>query len=341
VQCADGLTMKNTEQPAFTFTVALTTATHQMAQEFYQHHAQPQKAKQVYLNTLSVQAVRFYLKCLGVETDWEQSQSCDPILQVLIDTADLWVKDRGRLECRPVLPGSSDCTVPMAVWSDRIGYIIVQLSAELTEATLLGFLPALNSETILLSDLHPLDQFPQFLNQVEPEKAVCESLSNWLTQLIDIGQKTVDTGWQTIESIAQSLQAEPETALRPAYSFRLPPAIALTDSSDGVKRGKILSLTDLSLANAPESQLLLLVGITASANPSEFQITVELLPIGAPPALPRSLYLMILDTAGQVVLQADGSDSEGLEFQFIAESQERFKVQIQWQDICIEEAFEI
>jgi hypothetical protein len=50
---------------------------------------------------------------------------------------------------------------------------------------------------------------------------------------------------------------------------------------------------------------------------------------------------MILDAADQVVLQADGSDSEGLEFQFIAESQKGFKVQIQWQDICIKEALEI
>jgi Protein of unknown function (DUF1822) len=167
--------MKNIERSDSTFTVTLTTANHQMAQEFYQHHAQPQKAKQVYLNTLSVQAVHFYLECLGVKTDWEQSQSCDPILQVLIDTADLWVKDRGRLECRPVLPDSSDCMVPMTVWGDRIAYIIVQLNAELTEATLLGFLPAVHSETIPLSDLHPLDQFPQFLSQVEPEKAVRES----------------------------------------------------------------------------------------------------------------------------------------------------------------------
>jgi len=162
-----------------------------------------------------------------------------------------------------------------------------------------------------------------------------------LTQLVDTGRKTIDTGWKTIESITQSLQAEPDAALRPAYGFRLPAAIATTNSSEpGMKRGKTLSL-----AGASEDQLLLLVGITPSANTSanahEFQITVELLPIGRQQVLPRSLYLMILDAVDQVVLQADGSDSEGLEFQFLAEAQERFKVQIQCQDICIEEAFEI
>ncbi|NJR64542.1 MAG: DUF1822 family protein [Leptolyngbyaceae cyanobacterium CRU_2_3] len=346
--------MDNTQQPAC-FTVPLTTDAHRCAQAFYQHHAQPQKAKQIYLNTLSVHAVYIYLSCLGIETDWQQSQSWNPTLQVLADTADLWVNQRGRLECRPVLPEMQDCSIPVEVWADRIGYMMVQLNAELTEATLLGFVPTVESETVLLKDLHSLSEFPQFLSQVtlspvQPSPAESGAippvpivLRQWLTQWIDIG-------WQTLESIQQSLQVDPEQVdpeqVDPefAYSFRQAPSHTIDTSEsavNGIKQGKILSLQ-----NIPEGRLLLLVGIVPSVNLSEFQIpefqiTVELLPTRGQRYLPRSLQLITLDATGQVVLQADGSNSEGLEFQFSGAAGERFTLQICWQDIQIEEVFEI
>ncbi|HEY9623691.1 MAG TPA: DUF1822 family protein [Crinalium sp.] len=317
-------------QHPFTFTVPLTLETHQTAQEFYRHHAQPQKAKQVYLNTLSVQAVQVYLTCLGIETNLQQSQSWNPLLQSLADTADLWVSDRGRLECRPVLPNEHACSVPMEVWGDRMGYVMVQLNAELTEATLLGFLPAVETETVALTELRSLDDFPAFLSQLAHIESVCEPivLHRWLTQL-------VDTGWETLERLRQSLQGESELA----YSFRQASSSALEAVDipvEGIKRGKLLSLQD-----APDELLVLLVCIHPSVNTSEFQITVELLPTHDQHYLPRSLQLLILDEANQVVLQADGSNSEGLEFQFAGDLGERFTVRVQWQNGQIEEAFEI
>lgn len=341
--------MNNT--PPATFPVYLTNEVHRLAQDFYQYHAHPQKAKQVYLNTLSVYAVQVYLTCLGIETDWEQSQSWDPTLQVLADTADLWIKDCGRLECRPVLPGMQECPVPIEVWSDRIGYALVQLDAELTEATLLGFVAAITSETLSIEQLQPMSEFPQFLHQIkwnsesqsssiplfdsvhEPEHSNQPiTLNRWL-------QQWMDTGWETLETIRQTLSPQLELA----HQFRqsLSAAIAvLENSGDGLKRGKILP----GDATGAEP-LILLVGIMPMANESEFQITVEVLPISGNQSgdryLPRSLQLIILDATEQVVLQADGSHSEGLEFQFSGEIGEQFTVQIHGLNRSFEEVFEI
>lgn len=325
--------MKNTQPDLFT--VPLTDEIHRLAQDFYEYHDQPQKAKQVYLNTLSIKAVHFYLSCLGIETDLSQSQSWNPTLQVLADTADLWVTGRGRLECRPVLPTMQECPVPVEVWSDRIGYIPVQLNAELTEATLLGFVPTVDSETLSLQKLHPLSEFPQFLSQITLKETTEQVTSEQPTRLSQWFTQTVVAGWETLEDLRHYFQATPGLI----YSFRqrVGAEIDIADPSTGERKwGKRLLLNQ-----SPEEQVLLVVSITPSLAPDEFQITVELLPVGSSAYLSRSLQLLLLDDAGQVVLQADGSQSEGLEFQFSGESNEQFTVKIQWQDQSIAERFVI
>lgn len=53
--------------------------------------------------------------------------------------ADLVVKGRGKLECRPVLPGATVCQLPLEARDDRIGYVVVQVDKRAREATLLGY----------------------------------------------------------------------------------------------------------------------------------------------------------------------------------------------------------
>ncbi|WP_414582277.1 DUF1822 family protein [Scytonema sp. PCC 10023] len=89
--------MSYTIEP-LTFTVTLTLSAHSKAKQFARHQSNPQKAKQVYNNTLAVSAVNFYLQCLGFETDLEKSDSWNPAMQSLMDVADLEVKALGKLE---------------------------------------------------------------------------------------------------------------------------------------------------------------------------------------------------------------------------------------------------
>ena len=214
-----------------TFRVPLTDAFHQAAQGFYQHHTDRQKGKQVYLNTLSVQVVQFYLSCLGVTTYLEKSDSWHPVSQSLADTADLWVDNLGQLECRPVLPELASLDVPLEVWCDRIGYIFVQFDPILKEATILGFLPRVEEETISLDQLQGLDALPEFLEGLRRDAAIAlparVTLRNWLTQ-------TIETGWQTLDVILAAGQNDP------AFSFRVPLTQTkwLKPLATGIKQGK-------------------------------------------------------------------------------------------------------
>ncbi|NJP10084.1 MAG: DUF1822 family protein [Leptolyngbyaceae cyanobacterium RU_5_1] len=316
----------NSPTDMFPFTVPLTAANHQTAEGFYLQHSDPEKAKQIYLNTLSVLAVNFYLTCLGIRTSVEHSQSWNPALQVLVDTADLWVEQVGRIECRAVLADANVCVIPAQVWSDRMGYIVVQFNRDLTEATLLGFVRRVETERLPLETLQPIDQFPEYLHSlatIAPAATLpaVTVLRHWL-------QNQVAAGWQALGTLLEWQE-------QPALSFRAPTTFQLPEqTTSGVKHGRFLAI------GTPKVQVLFLIEITPRTA-SEYQIKIELYPAGADAYLPRSLQLAVLDEAGKTVLQAENSNSKGLEFQFAGEPEERFSVKISLQEDCMIEAFEI
>lgn len=314
------------------FTVPMTATNHCIASEFYQQHSDARKATQVYLNTLSVQAVNFYLTCLGIRTSLEKSQSWNPALQVLIDTADLWINDLGYLECRPMLTDATVCFVPSQVWScsstesssERIGYVVVRLNLDLTEADLLGFVPSVETENLFIEKLQSIDELPNYLNQLASSQSAPTRLSDWFDTI-------TQTSWKTLEMLMGELQGQL------ALSFRTPTSSVQGFEHFGVsvRRGKLLAIGD-----APEAQVLLLIEVTPKTA-SEYQINLELCPVGKAVYLPESLHASVMDEAGKTVLQAESSDSEGLEFQFSGERGEQFSVKISLQDCDKIESFEI
>ncbi len=171
----------------FNFTVSLALAAHSLAEKFRHHQANLQKAKQVYLNTLAVYAVNYYLECMGFETDLSASYSWNPVMQTLMDVADLEVKDYGRIECRVVLPNSHICQIPPEVWSDRIAYVIVQLDESLREATLLGFVEKVEVQELPLSELRSLEDF---LKKMELLGKNPVNLSQWFARIFDDSWRT-------------------------------------------------------------------------------------------------------------------------------------------------------
>jgi hypothetical protein len=181
----------NTIHHLSTFQVPLTKLAHQSAQHFYHQHSEPQKAKQVYLNTLAVYAVNYYLQCFGIETDLEASDSYNPILQTLANVGDLVVKNKGKIECRSVLPNSQTCWIPAEVRAERIGYIAVQFNATLTEANLLGFVPQVTNEELPLSQLQSLEDLLEHLT--------CSQFLSSTTHLLQWVDNIFAAGWQSLE----------------------------------------------------------------------------------------------------------------------------------------------
>jgi Protein of unknown function (DUF1822) len=186
--------MMHFAEESLTFTMPLTLKAHQIANQFRQQQVNTQKGKQVYLNTLAVQVVSDYLNWFAIKTDLEASDSWNPVIQSLADTADLIVQGKGKVECRPVLPGEEFCQVPLEVLSNRIGYVVVQFNRELSEATLLGFVPAVTTPEIPLSQLRSLDELLEHLDSVSPSpERTLVQLSQWLQNLFAAGWQSIDT----------------------------------------------------------------------------------------------------------------------------------------------------
>ncbi|HEY9631772.1 MAG TPA: DUF1822 family protein [Coleofasciculaceae cyanobacterium] len=303
--------MMNPTKDVLTFTVSLTLIAHQIAQQFHERQSNPQKAKQVYLNTLAVYAVNYYLNCLGIETEIEASDSWNPVMQTLANTADLAVKDLGKLECRPLLPHSKVCDVPPEVLEERIGYVVVRLDQSLTEATLLGFVPTVTTEELPLNQLKSLEDLLEHLSQPHPQ-SVKEpiQLRQWLQNLFS-------KGWETMEALLEPPQAEL------GFSFRNP---------TGVQRGKLLDLERVG------EKVALFVGLKP-ATQSEMDISIEVYPTGGQIYLPQDLQLMVLDDEGKAVMQAQARSTKTIQLKFSGELGESFGVKIALGDVSITEAF--
>jgi len=106
--------------------------------------------KRVYLNTLAVYAVHFFLERNGIETDLEESDCWYPNLATPFDVADLLLPEIGSVECRPVmLDRASEIKLPELEWSDRIGYIAVGFGEVLDRARLLCYFPAFKPDAFI------------------------------------------------------------------------------------------------------------------------------------------------------------------------------------------------
>ncbi|MFB2970201.1 DUF1822 family protein [Aerosakkonema sp. BLCC-F183] len=295
------------------FTVPLGLAAHAKAQQFKQSFSDPTKAKQIYLNTLAVYAVKVYLEYREFETNWEGSDSCDRTSQTFLDVADLVVLDCGKLECRPVLPGAEFVTIPEEVWLERIGYVAVQFNESLREAKILGFVESVTTREIPLDRLRDIAELPEYIGQFRQLRSKPVNLSQWL-------QNIFDAGWQTLEELFELTQTK-----EVAFNFR-------QLSTNDIKRAKLLRLEQSG------QQVALLVGLIASEE-SEIDISVEVYPLGTNTRLPSDLQLILFDETGRSVMQAEAGGSESLEFQFSGEPGESFGVKVAVGDFSITETF--
>lgn len=314
----------NTNIDPFTVTIPLTLSAHTQADRFRCQQSNRDRAKQVYLNALAVYATNYYLQCLGFETDWLESDSWHPTMQALMDVADLIVRHCGKLECRPILPGAKFLSVPAEVWSDRIGYVAVQFDESLRTATLLGYIDRVGESNLALEQLRSLDTLPGYLNQLREPVPVRETvnLSQWLENIFA-------TGWQAVEDLFAAPQ--------PALNFRGGDRASgerFEQSDLAVSRSKIL---DLKPAGEPVT---LAIGLVPSSD-REKEIWVRLSPSGSQTHLPPNLELMVLDEAGEVVMQAQARSTESILLKFSGETGEHFSLKIALDDISLSEAFVI
>ncbi len=295
----------------------ITLSDKRAAKAFADQQVTPEKKQQVYLNVLAVKTVSNYLHCLGIANSPEAGDSWDMVMQTLADTADLEVDNWGTLECRPVLPHAQVCIVPEEVWEECQGYVAVQFNHELpekiTQGTFIGFLEKVTATEV------PLEQF-------QPMEVILEKLPTF-NQLTHWFKQVFGEGWHSWESLLTLEQKELAFAFRSPLTQEMP-------KKDQVKRGKFIEFS-------PQGERIsLLVGIE-SIDEQEMDISVEIFPRGTKKTLPQKLQMLILDDAGDSVMNAEARSTERLEFKFSGEVGEQFAVRLVLGDSIITEHFVI
>lgn len=282
----------------------------QWAHEFAQEQLIPEKASQVYLNTLAVLGVDDCLQMLGIETHREASDSWNPVMRYCGDLADLEVANLGKLECRAVREGDTVCPIPLEVWCDRIGYAIVELAEGDRQATILGFVPQVTDETLHLDQLQPLEALLDHLFHLRSASAPVNpfvpviQLGEWLTGIIT-------PGWQAVEELLS-----PDLVL--GFNFRS------AQSPLTLRQGKPIDVGDLSLILVVEVQAAVdeSVDIRLQLYPSAEQSTLE----------PGVEFVLLGDRQNPLLTALSRSQDRGLQLQFSAEPQEIVTIQVKYSD---------
>jgi hypothetical protein len=293
-----------------TFSVPLSFEAHKLAERFRSQQVGSQKAKQVYLNTLAVYAVDFYLRCLGVATDLDKSDSHDPLYVRFADVADLWVDSIGKLECRPVLPDSTVITVPAEARDDRVGSVAVQLERSLKQATILGFTPDIVAE-LPLSQLKSLERFPDFLSQLQQRVVI--NVRQWFDHIF-VG------GWQAIETLLGNDQLIFATRAGARFQENLSQSSALE-----ARAWKVIELEQPD-RNIPI--VLLLTIKPCSGDEDLVEIVIRACPGEESPYLPEDLQLSIRDSSTEVCSAQARNEDNWLQLGFQGQPMEAFSIKV-------------
>jgi hypothetical protein len=300
------------------------------AEEFRRYQSQPDKAKQVYLNTLAVWIVNLYLNTKGWITNLANSHSQNPILQTLLDAADLEILGYGKLECRVVLPNATYVEIPLEARSSRIACVAVGLNESLSQAKLLGFTSTLNHDRLALDKLNSIDKLTDFLRKQQQHISSHQpvALSQWWRGIFALD-------WQPLELLfPQGLTWETRnaTALSQQVTRSLSPEIS---------RVKILKFDqedcDLDIALIIE----LFSPVHYDAN---IDVLVKICSLDKSQFLPVGLNSFIVDDTQNTIMQArcrDQEQTEIIEFQFSGSPGENFSIQISWNNCLKVENFVI
>jgi hypothetical protein len=328
------MTYNTNEIEDFALSLPITQTARRTAQQFAHEQPTPQKAEQVRLNTLAVCAVNDYLQMMGIRTDLSSSDSWNPVMRLCTDVADLEVTGVGRIECRPLRRHQQTCHIPPDVWLDRIGYMAVQIDESSLEATVLGFTQTADIEELPISQLQPIEDLIDRIDQLKRPIATAVSavaqrtkvnLSQWLENIFD-------TGWQTVETLLNP--SEPDLA----FSFRSADSAVLTEFEQpdvGVRRAKLIDL-GMQLSSNPIALIVEVIPESEQRN----TILLQVHPTGNQTYLPPLLQLTVLDEFGSSFLEAQARSADDyIQLQFNGQPGEQFSVKVALGDTSIMEDF--
>lgn len=322
--------MNNTSTPYIE--VPLTTEAHEIALRFAAEQLTVARGKKIYLNTLAVYAVHYYLEWSEIETDLNSGDSWHPALHCLFDTADLVVPKVGKLECRIIEPGEIEIDLPSEVVQNRAGYIVVQFNEYFNQVQLVGFIKAsalANPDHIVIAALEPIDSLVSYLrNYLIPKESelsfppTAVRLTQWLSNIFE-------DGWQAMSSLL---------ATNMAFHTRNTDLILVNESISqeaGVSGGKLIDL-GIEIYQHPVALVLRFTPVSAQ----EVNVLVQVLPSRGQRILPENLRLTVSDEVGANSRDAFARKTDNwIRLEFDGEPGERFSVEVALGEASVTEYF--
>ncbi|HIK06066.1 MAG TPA: DUF1822 family protein [Trichormus sp. M33_DOE_039] len=358
-------------------TIAIAAADRQQAYQFAEQQPTLERSQQVYRNTLAVLVIQHFLQLLGIETDLAASHCWNPLEQQLENIADLYIPSlQGFLECRSLYGSDRKCHIPPEVWSERLGYVIIQLDEPYQEAQVLGFVEAVSVSELPLSYLQPLNVLLECLtSQVQPEPMV--QLSHWL-------KRTFEYDWQPPKELVKIMKAsinrcaelDPQRSDVPIRQqveqlYRrqstqkvhnvpgnLNPQEALvnliqTTEDDEIRWQSaellweldpknpacpVISAKDLGIYLLGHA-VVLIIGILPKSD-GRMLILLRLYPPEQQPHMPAGLKLVGLDETGKSFFEVESRPQDDyIQFKFTADRGDRFSVRVVLDDVSFTEDF--
>ncbi|MBD2196070.1 MULTISPECIES: DUF1822 family protein [Calothrix] len=366
--------MINTAERFPQIAIAITATDRIQAYKFAQQQLTEERSQQVYRNTLAVLVMRRYLQLLGIDSDLELSHSWNPLERLIENIADLYIPSlEGFLECRCLRQRDRKCHIPQEVWTERIGYAIVQLDEPYQEGHILGFVESISVTELPRSYFQSLDLLLERLT-LEPAAEPIVKLTQWL-------QHKFESDWQPaptllsnfrsmktlIEQPQQQLQNRGNDVIRQRVEqlyrgsycdLYLTPQEALvkliqTTEDDEIRwqaaellweiepkhpSCPVINAKDLGIYLLGYS-IVLMVGILPKLD-SKMLILLRVYPLEKSSHLPSGLKLMGLDENGRPFFSIESRQKDDyIQFKFTADAGDRFRALVVLNDASFSEDF--
>lgn len=298
------------------FTIPISGEMINIADKLSQEKRNEQKTREVYLNTLALLVVEFFCQCMEIETEFSKSYGLDNVVLSLMNTASIFIKDKGLLECRPVLPKEEFCEIPPEILSERIGYMVVEIDEIDRQARILGFVESVRNEKLPLTKLSSLQDFLVYLQKLQKvESQINESivkLSKWFEGLLD-------SGWQSELAIARDI---PNLL---AVTKDISP-VNVTDKEE-VGGARIIHLMHLS-------EPVLLILRQTRLSPDEIEIILRLYPASESIFLLDGIKMTLLDDKDNPIrqLEKQAKGSNWLQLRFKGNVGDEFSLKISFRE---------
>jgi hypothetical protein len=298
------------------FTIPISGEMINIADKLSQEKRNEQKTREVYLNTLALLVVEFFCQCMEIETEFSKSYGLDNVVLSLMNTASIFIKDKGLLECRPVLPKEEFCEIPPEILSERIGYMVVEIDEIDRQARILGFVESVRNEKLPLTKLSSLQDFLVYLQKLQKvESPINESivkLSKWFEGLLD-------SGWQSELAIARDI---PNLL---AVTKDISP-VNVTDKEE-VGGARIIHLMHLS-------EPVLLILRQTRLSPDEIEIILRLYPASESIFLLDGIKMTLLDDKDNPIrqLEKQAKGSNWLQLRFKGNVGDEFSLKISFRE---------